>query len=400
MPLGADTRKARFARLAALFDEPVRDEVGRTARERFLARKLGLGLFLPNMSGAGGGYFPTDLDSGTEPTFAYNLRCAQLVDELGFDFVFPVGRWAGDGGRTWFNEFTLEVCTLTTALAALTRRVMVFTTWHVSYHFHPMHVAKMGATIDHISGGRWGLNVVTGWKEREMLMFGRPLAPREERYRLGAEFASMLKRLWSADEPIDLDGEYFRGTGCVVLPKPVQRPSPLLINAGQSPEGIAFATEHCDVIFIQGGSGDASSDVDAVADVTRHVREAASQKGRSIRIVLPVVLVCRDTEREALDLRRRILEHADWEAAETMLRSLTTGSSSWPRHTLEPIVLGIGGFKFFGTPEQATDLLLRLNAAGVDGVQFEFWRYAEEIEYFGREVLPLIEQAGLRELAP
>jgi FMNH2-dependent dimethyl sulfone monooxygenase len=352
------------------------------------------------MSGAGGGYFPTNLDAGTEPTFSYNLRCAQLVDRLGFDFIFPVGRWAGDGGRTLFNEFTLEVLTLTTALAALTERVMVFTTWHISYHFHPMHVAKMGATIDHISGGRWGLNIVTGWKEREALMFGKPLAPREERYRLGAEFTTMVKRLWSEDEAIDLDGRYFSGRGCLVLPKPVQKPMPLLINAGQSAEGIEFATEHCDVIFIQGGSGEASSEISAVADVAARVRDEAARKGRQLKVVLPVVLICRDSEREALALRRQILDNADWEAAETMLRSLTAGSGSWPRHTLEPIVLGIGGFKFFGTPEQAAETLIALRAAGVDAVQFEFWRYAEEIEYFAERVLPLLEQAGLREFEP
>jgi FMNH2-dependent dimethyl sulfone monooxygenase len=177
----------------------------------------------------------------------------------------------------------------------------------------------------------------------------------------------------------------------------VQRPHPLVVNAGQSPEGIAFATRHCDVIFVQGGQGDASSDVGAVREVVQAVRVAAADAGRSLRVILPVVLICRDTEREALDLRRRILEHGDYEAAGNLLSALTTGSESWPRQTLEPVVLGIGGFKFFGTPEQAADVLLRLSAAGVDGVQLEFWRYYEEIGYFGERVLPLLEQAGLRD---
>jgi alkanesulfonate monooxygenase SsuD/methylene tetrahydromethanopterin reductase-like flavin-dependent oxidoreductase (luciferase family) len=57
-------------------------------------------------------------------------------------------------------------------------------------------------------------------------------------------------------------------------------------------------------------------------------------------------------------------------------------------------------FKFFGTPEQAAETLIALRPAGVDAVQFEFWRYAEEIEYFAERVLPLLEQAGLREFEP
>jgi FMNH2-dependent dimethyl sulfone monooxygenase len=229
-------------------------------------------------------------------------------------------------------------------------------------------------------------------------MFGRPFASHQERYELGAEFVGMVKELWTSPDPIDLSGRYFRGTGCVVRPKPIQRPYPLIVNAGQSREGIAFATRHCDVIFVQGGQGADSSDVSAVEAVVRTVRSAAAEAGRRIKVILPVVLICRDTEQEALRLREEILEHGDYEAAGNLLAALTTGSESWPRQTLEPVVLGIGGFKFFGTPEQAADLLLRLSAAGVDGVQLEFWRYYEEIGYFGERVLPLLEQAGLRDL--
>lgn len=395
----AATRESSLARLSALFATPARDEEGRTHRERFMRRKLALGLFLPNQSGAGGGYFPTDIDTGTEPTWEYNLRCAKLVDEAGFDFIFPVGRWAGDGGSTMFNEFTLEVTTLTAALAAHTTRVMVFTTWHVSYHFHPMHVAKMGATIDHISGGRWGLNIVTGWKQREVEMFGQPFGSRAERYQLGEEFLTMLKRLWTENTPIDLDGRYFRGQGCLVLPKPAQAPHPLVINAGSSAEGVDFATTHCDVIFIQGGSGERSSDVTAVAEAVSRVRAAAAAKGRDVRILMPFVMICRDTEEEALAIRQAILDNGDYEAAQNALQALTSGSGSFPRHSLEPVILGVAGFKFFGTPDQAADVIARLSDAGVDGLQFEFWNYAEDIQYFAERVMPLLEERGLRDIA-
>jgi dimethylsulfone monooxygenase len=382
------------SKLSELFATPAVDENGRTYRDRLLRRKFSLGLFLPNMSGAGGGYFPADMDSGTEPTFEYNAKCAELVDDLGFDFIFPPGRWKGNGGRTAFNDFNLEVVTLTSALAARTRQVFLFTTWHVSYHFHPMHVVKMGATIDHISGGRWGLNIVTGWKQDEIEMFGLPFLPREERYALADEFVLALKAIWGSDLPADLKGKYFQGKGCVALPRPVQRPWPLLINAGSSVEGIAFAARQCDLIFVTGGT---SNTVNDLVPVIQRVRKQAADVGRTVKIFLPVTLICRDTEAEARDLRQEILDHADREAVENITGQMGKGTGSWSEINFAPIVLGSGGFGVFGTPEQATEVLNELSTAGIDGVQLEFWNYLEEIAYFGEHVLPLLEERGLRD---
>jgi FMNH2-dependent dimethyl sulfone monooxygenase len=272
--------------------------------------------------------------------------------------------------------------------------VFIFTTWHVSYHFHPVHVAKMGATIDQISGGRWGLNIVTGWKQDEIEMFGLPFLPREERYALADEFVADLKAIWSTDAAVDLDGKYFHGRGCLALPRPVQRPWPLLVNAGSSREGIAFAARQCDLIFVTGGTSAAVADL---VPVIQAVRKQAADLGREVKIFLPVTLICRDTETEARDLRQEILNHADHEAVENIARQMGRGTASWSEINAAPIVLGSGGFGVFGTPEHAAEVFSELSAAGIDGVQLEFWNYAEEIKYFGRRVLPLLEERGLRD---
>jgi dimethylsulfone monooxygenase len=386
-----------FARLKAQYPALERDENGLTHRERFLRRRLSLGLFLPSMSGGGSGHYPTELGLYA-PTWQYNLDCAQRVDELGWDFIFPVGRWRGGGGPTHFQEFQLDVISLTAALAARTQRCMVFTTWHVSYGYHPMHVAKTGVGIDHISGGRWGLNVVTGWKASEIQMFGIPFRDRAERYEQAAEFVSMLNRLWQSEVPIDLDGKYFTGKDCIVAPGPLQQPRPLVISAGQSEEGLAFAARQADVVFIQGGSGDRSDDVHAVGEVVMRVRGAAAAEGRSLKVLLPVVLLARDTEQEARALRQSILDHADYVAAENTLNDLTAGSQSWPAHTLEPVVLAIGGYKLVGTPEQVAETFEQLSAVGVDGIQLILFDYKHDIEYFAERIQPLIEARGLRDI--
>ena len=69
------------------------------------------------------------------------------------------------------------------------------------------------------------------------------------------------------------------------------------------------------------------------------------------------------------------------------------------RQTLEPVILRIADFKCFGTPAQVAETLIALHAAGVDGVQMEFWRPTEDIGYFADHVLPLLQQAGLRDFA-
>ncbi|MBL5973762.1 MAG: LLM class flavin-dependent oxidoreductase [Candidatus Leucobacter sulfamidivorax] len=393
------TPEENLALLKSQYPEPARDENGMTHRERFERRRLAIGLFLPTLSGGGSGHYASDLGLFA-PTWQYNLDCARRVDELGWDFIFPVGRWRGTGGRIHFHELSLDVVSLTAALASQTERCMVFTTWHVSYGYHPMHVAKIGVGMDHISSGRWGLNVVTGWKPSEVQMFGLPFRDRAERYRMAGEFVSMLDRLWAAEEPIDLEGEYFQGKDCVVTPDLLGGRKPLIINAGQSEEGLAFAAEHADVVFIQGGSGDRSDDVEAVREVVDRVRAAAGSRGRRLKVLLPVVMLVRDTEEEAQALRQEILDHADYEAAQNTINGLTEGSKSWPDHTLEPVVLGLGGFKMIGTPERIADLLEQLGDAGVDGVQLILFDYKNDIEYFAEKVQPLLEERGLRDILP
>src|SRR3546814_14869699 len=89
---------------------------------------------------------------------------------------------------------------------------------------HPLIAAKAMATIDHISGGRGGLNIVMGWNERDMGMFGIPLRAHDARYRYGAEWIVVFERICDSDEPFNLEGEFFHLTPCQSAPRPIQKP--------------------------------------------------------------------------------------------------------------------------------------------------------------------------------
>ncbi len=111
------------------------------------------------------------------------------------------------------------------------------------------------------------------------------------------------------------------------------------------------------------------------------------------------MVICRDTEREAQDVRRAILANGDWQAATNIIRVLGIESGSFHEQIKsfgERFILGWGGYPLIGTPEQVVDELCKISALGVEGVIMGFLDYYEELTYFERAVMPLLRQAGLR----
>ena len=177
---------------------------------------LMLGLFLPLQSGA---WSPSTAPRGTSWTFDYNARCAVRAEEFGFDLVFGLAQWMGKGGyggEMRFREQANDPLLVTAGLAALTKRILLISTVHVLYGWHPLHLAKFGATIDNMSNGRFGLNVVTGYKPSEFEMFGLKPFEHDQRYEMADEFVTLMKRLWLENEETTHDGAYWKMRGAFV----------------------------------------------------------------------------------------------------------------------------------------------------------------------------------------
>ena len=117
-----------------------------------------------------------------------------MADAAGIEALLSVDRWKGYGGETNFNNRTYESLTWAAGIAAKTRYSSVFATVHAP-HIHPVAVAKMAATIDHISNGRFALNVVAGWFKNEFDMFGADLRAHDDRYAYAAEWIEVIRRL-------------------------------------------------------------------------------------------------------------------------------------------------------------------------------------------------------------
>ena len=199
-----------------------------------------LGIFCMNVSS---GASMTKAPGRLTPTWAENVRIAQAADRAGWEFLLPLGSWRGMGGETNPHDQTFEVYTWASGIAAVTQQIQIFTTSHLRL-VHPLMAAKQGATLDHIAGGRSALNIVAGQRAEVVAMFGERQIGHDEMYDVADEWTTILKRLYTEDDPIDVDGRWYQMRDAYIKPKPIQQPYPVVVNAGLSPAG-AIRREAC-----------------------------------------------------------------------------------------------------------------------------------------------------------
>ncbi|WP_060572534.1 MULTISPECIES: LLM class flavin-dependent oxidoreductase [unclassified Pseudonocardia] len=354
-------------------------------------QKMKLGLFGTNCSY---GLIMSHAPSTYEITWAHTKEIAQRADALGFDVLVPVARWKGFGGSTNFNGNCFETYAWAAGLAEATERICVASTSHLPT-VHPIVAAKAATTIDHISGGRFALNLVMGWVAPEMEMFGSEQREHDQRYAFGQDWLDFANRLWSEEGTFDVHTEFFDGELIEAYPKPHQAPRPALLNAGNSASGIEFSARNVDINF---ASLDTLENIRSYTDALR--AKAREEYQRDIKAMTYGLVVCRDTEEEAKRAFQQVVDEGDWGAAGNVIKMATSGASQSFDHAAtrmqERFIAGWGGYPIVGTPEQVTEELGRLNEAGMEGMIFGLIDYNEELKYFGERVMPLLKEAGLR----
>ncbi|MES2188046.1 MAG: LLM class flavin-dependent oxidoreductase [Pseudomonadota bacterium] len=363
-----------------------------------LRQPLLLGLFLPLQSG---GWSASTLPRGTDWSFDYNARLTLQAEALGFDLAFGLAQWIGKGGHGGamrYREQSLDSFMATAALCGLTSRILLISTLHVLYGpWHPLHLAKFGATLDHISKGRWGINLVTGHLAYEAPMFGMQRQEHDQRYAMADEFSRIAEAFWAADDNLEFTGKYWQTTGAYVTPKPLYG-RPILVNATGSPAGMDYAARHSDIVFTPSPGGTAIED--AVAVLPQHnarIQAAALAAGRQVRILINPTVICRDTEKEARDYYRAIVDAADDGAVDGFIaRGAVSDAQGWKKDRLREHRIVGGNLVLVGTPAQIVDQFAALQRTGIGGVQLSFYDFEADLAHFGAQVLPLMRQAGQR----
>jgi len=368
--------------------EPLVDR--RKTNPMFNDQKMKLGLFGTNCSH---GLTMTHAPTTYKVTWEHTKEIAQRADELGFEALVPIARWRGFGGTTNFNGNCYETYTWAAGLSEATNNIAIFATSHLPT-VHPIVAAKAAVTIDHISGGRFGLNLVMGWFSPEMDMFHGAQREHDQRYAFGQQWLDLVQKLWSEPGSFDFEEDFFSGENLEAYPKPHQAPRPVLINAGNSPSGVEFSARNVDINF-------ASLDtLENMAQYTKSIRHKAREEyGRDISTMTYGLVVARDTEAEAKQAFQSVIDNGDWEAAGNVMKVAGMESQSFNEQIKafqERFIAGWAGYPVVGSPEQVVEELGRLNDAGMDGMIMGFVDYNEEMKYFGERILPLMKEAGLR----
>ena len=353
-----------------------------------------LGLFSPNCSG---GLSPTRAPEHWDASWENNLALARMAEDAGFDFLVPVARWRGFGGETRYQLNSLETATWATGLLAHTKSITVFGTSLV-YLIHPLFAAKQFATADLIGAGRFGINLVAGWKQDEFDMFGREMLPHDERYTMAQEWWDLLNQIWRQSEPFDFQGKYFHGTGIISEPKPMGDVRPLTMSAAASPAGRAFAVRNCDLLFTP------VSDFENLPKDMAGIDAVAKEVGRRPRVMTSFSVFCRPTRKEAEDYFRYIAKDMeDTEAVDTLMRELGINSQSLPPENYiryrERFAAGYGNYPLIGSPDDVAEQLVQAQSLGLGGATFAFVNYLKELPFVAAELLPRLEKLGLRQPA-
>ena len=377
-----------------MLDRPSPSQHDRLAM--YNANALKLGLFGVNCSS---GRSATKVPERWSASWPDCLKLARMADAAGIDFMLPIGRWKGYGGDTDLHGETLETLTWATGLLASTEHITVFGTVHAPL-FHPLIAAKEFVTADHVGRGRFGLNIVAGWNDGEFEMFGVQQREHDVRYEYAQEWIDIVKMAWGPREDFDFDGQYLKLKSIRAKPKPHGGTRPLIMNAGSSGPGQAFAMRNCDAYFT--ATAESRQSVEATKKMIEAIKGEARAIGREIEVFTVGQVTCRPTQKEAEDYYRyAIIEQADWGAVDGMLTiknitPQTVGAQEFQKKREYFASRAIGGYPFVGTPDRIAQEFADLSRGGVRGIAFSMVNYLDELPLFRDEVLPRLERMGVR----
>jgi FMNH2-dependent dimethyl sulfone monooxygenase len=340
-----------------------------------------------------GGMVISDLPQRTDWSLDWNARMAQTAETVGFDYGLAPARFIASHG--W--EFQQEPTICAAVLATQTKRLKLITAVHTGL-WHPAMIAKQGATLDVYSGGRFAINILSGWFKDEYVAFGAPWLEHDERYRQSEEFIQVLKGLWTQDR-FTFKGDFFRINDAWLVPRPVSSPHPEIFQGGNSKAARRMAGRYSDWYFLNGNS------VENVKAQIEEVSAIAREHGRRVKFGLNGFVIQRDSEAEALSQLEGIIASANPDVVRGFGEQVKQAGAStadkigmWANSDYANLVQPNDGFKtrLFGPAEQIAERIREYYEVGVDLILTAFLHYEDELPLFGRTVIPLVQRASAR----
>lgn len=330
----------------------------------------------------------------TPGSYEHNLAVTRLAERMGFDFALSMAKWRGYGGPSRHWDFTLESLTTMAALAQATSTINIWGTVHMMI-FPPAIIAKMVATIDQISRGRVGLNLVSGSNPHDLGQLGlwKPL-DHAGRYELADEWIKIVKRLWT-EERVDHKGKFYELIDCMSNPKPSKPPT--LICAGASDRGFQFTIDNCNASFFT-----ASDDETSIARGKR-AKELAAKAGKpDFKSYGLFTLIPGETDAEAQARLDHFDAGVDREALATQAAEYSSDVSAKQNFAAQYFidqgarVSSVLGGAMTGSAETLARRVAKTTIeAELDGITLIVPDFIEDLRFIGERVLPLMEEFGV-----
>ncbi len=327
-----------------------------------------------------GGWLRNVENENMQPTWVYVKKLAQRSEELGFDLTLIAELNLND--IKGIDAPSLDAWSTAAGLAAVTERIELMVAVRPTFH-NPALLAKQASNIDHISGGRLTLNVVSSWWADEARKYGVHFEQHDDRYARTSEWLDVLNGVWSQDH-FSFTGKYYRVEDNVLQPKPLSRPRPTLYAGGESAAAKELIAEKCDAYLMHGDPPE------RVAEKIRDLRERRSRHNLPpLKFGVAGYAIVRETEREAQDELRRITDVQQFAAGYKNYQQWLAGTQLEQRVSLEDYSVSNRGLRsgLVGTPEQVSERLAAFESAGVDLVLLQFSPQLEEMEHFASTII-------------
>lgn len=305
-------------------------------------------------------------DEQVDDEYRFAADVIKSAEAHGFEVTLVAQRFLGRDLDAWV---------LASALAAETKSIELLVALHPGI-ITPQTVAKMGATLDRISHGRFAINLVNGWWQEEMEIFGNGawLDRSDARYRRMDEFIQVVQGLWT-EEIFSFAGEFFKVNAGQVPTQVIQKPCPPFYAASSSDAGKTIIAKRCQYKFIPYEIGFRNY-VRNFATIVHEIEEmnarcAAFERHSPMRYAISTNIVCAATQAEA----------------EAQADAIEAGGYDKKRGGTAVKALGTG---LVGTREFIAERIRRYEEAGVDCLMLRFPKMLAGIEQFGREIIPLV----------
>jgi FMNH2-dependent dimethyl sulfone monooxygenase len=330
-----------------------------------------------------GGWLRNVEDENMRADWDYVKTLAQRSEELGYDLSLIAELNLNDIKGE--EAPSLDAWSTAAALAAVTKKIELMVAVRPTFH-SPALLAKQAANIDHISGGRLSLNVVSSWWQDEAKKYGVHFEQHDDRYARTAEWLHVVDNLWKQDH-FSFKGKYYEVTDSILQPKPVSRPRPFLYAGGESEAAKNLIAAQCDGYVMHG---------DEPAAIGRRIQDLQERRDRlglpPMKFGVAAYSIVRNSEQEVQRELERITNVQSSAAGYKNYQQWLAGTQLEKQVSLHDYSVSNRGLRsgLTGTPQQVADRIGEFEAAGVDLFLLQCSPQLEEMERFSEAVIQVL----------